>query len=310
LCALAWASCVCGRVGHARASGASGRSAPRGKESQPRRSVWRVGLVGSVAKRFGPVCDGVSAAAVVRACRQIRQSLARQVSLGAAEKVNDFASAHRMCLVGQRARRRMTLARKPGCHRLPPGCCPGSGLPHRSGESKKLAGVGLLAGAVSSATPRSGLAPTASRSLLQICSGVQRNSPRLSVASIARRGEESQPRRLCLSGVVRRQQVAKQQLSLCGRAWYSTFTACPESLQRLGVFATAPRSQPNFHPLFSSSARSAPMQWANICAQRDGLIARGGSSATRKRALRSSAEVGPLTRPPLAQGVSRGFQFR
>jgi len=52
------------------------------------------------------------------------------------------------------------------------------------------------------------------------------------------------------------------------------------------------------------------MQWANICAQRDGLVARGGSSAIRKQALRPFAEVGPSTRPPLAQGVSRGLQFR
>ena len=39
------------------------------------------------------------------------------------------------------------------------------------------------------------------------------------------------------------------------------------------IFATASRSQPNFHPLFSSSARSAPMQWANICAR--GVLAAG-----------------------------------
>ena len=72
----------------------------------------------------------------------------------------------------------------------------------------------------------------------------------------------------------------------------------------LTFLPSCPPSQPSFHPLFPSSARSAPMQWANICAQRDGLVARGGSCAIRKRALRPSAQVGPPTRPPLAQVVS------
>jgi len=35
---------------------------PRGKESQPRRSVGQVCLVSNVAKQFGPVCGGVFAA--------------------------------------------------------------------------------------------------------------------------------------------------------------------------------------------------------------------------------------------------------
>ena len=101
---------------------------PRGKESQPWHSVWRVGLVSSVAKRFGPVCGGVLAAEGVRACGQIRHGPAQQVSLGTAKKVNGSVRAQRASLVGQRTRRRRTLARKPGCHRLPPGCCPGPGL--------------------------------------------------------------------------------------------------------------------------------------------------------------------------------------
>ena len=95
---------------------------PRCKESQPRRSVGKVCLVSNVAKRFGPVCGGVFAAAVVRARGQIRQSLAQQVSLGVAEKVNGSAWSQRVSLVGQWARRRWKSARKPGCHRLPPGC--------------------------------------------------------------------------------------------------------------------------------------------------------------------------------------------
>ena len=111
---------------------------------------------------------------------------------------------------------------------------------------------------------------------------------------------------LGLAGMPRQQQVVKQRLGLCGRAWYSIFVACKQSSLLAGAFTKLFCSLPSFQPIFPSSARSSPMQRANICAQRDGLVARGGSSATRKRALRPTAQVGPLTRPPLAQVVSLG----
>ena len=56
---------------------------PRGQESSPRCGICERGSSVIFAKRFGLVCGGVFAAAVVQACRQIRQSLARQVPFGA-----------------------------------------------------------------------------------------------------------------------------------------------------------------------------------------------------------------------------------
>jgi len=50
--------------------------------------------------------------------------------------------------------------------------------------------------------------------------------------------------------MARRQQVVKQRLGLCGRAWYSIFVICKQNSQRLGVFAKLPPSQPSFQPIF------------------------------------------------------------
>jgi len=124
---------------------AKAQSLRSNKVSLPRRSVGRAGFVGNVAKLSGPVCGGIFAAASVRACDQIRQSLARQVPLGAAEKIIRLVSAQR--------------AVELGCGRNSDGCWPESqvvsachrvvaqarGFPHHSGEPKKLAGVRLLA---------------------------------------------------------------------------------------------------------------------------------------------------------------------
>ena len=181
------------------------------------------------------------------------------------------------------------MARKPSCQRLPPGRCPGPGLSHRSGERRKSAGVYLLAGAVSSATLRRCLAPAAGMSLPQIYSGVQRKSPHAKAPS----RKVLKSKKGCKSDA---DKPKNPRSSAAIRVLFS-FTAwrfLPRRLVHNQVFS----------PFFSSSAGSAPMQRANICAQRDGLVARGGSSAIRKRALRPSAQIGPSTRPPLARVVS------
>ena len=168
----------------------------------------------------------------------------------------------------------------------------------------------LLAGAVSSATLRSSLAP--------VCEQV-------SAAKLLGRAEKfataqrdkhrpASPKKLmvgpwfsgrCLSSAGG--QTAAWPLRT-GVVFY--FHRLPKKFITSWRFCHGVSFTTQFVTHFLTSAGSAPMQRANICAQRDGLIARGGSSATRKRALRPSAEVGPSTRPPLAQVVSRGLQFR
>jgi len=98
------ASCVCGR--EIRLTQSRQGAKPERQQSKfataQRLRTW---FVSHVAKLFGPVCGGIFAAASVRACDQIRQSLARQVPLGAAKKANGLVSAHRACLVELSARR-------------------------------------------------------------------------------------------------------------------------------------------------------------------------------------------------------------
>ena len=52
------------------------------------------------------------------------------------------------------------------------------------------------------------------------------------------------------------------------------------------------------------------MRWANIYAQRDGLVARGGSSAMRKRALRPFAEVARLPARPWRRALALFYKSR
>jgi len=86
---------------------------------------------------------------------------------------------------------------------------------------------------------RSCLAPAAGRSLLQIRSGVQGNSPRLSAARIARGGEESQPRHLCSAGESR-WAVGETPMGVGLKA--SLSPSAVGSLPRLGFFPTARES--------------------------------------------------------------------
>ena len=233
LCAWARASCACGREIRLtpRRQGAKHESLPKksataqrraGGSCQQRCEVVRPRL----RRRF--CCKPASV------CRQIRQSLARQVPLGAAEKVKSSVLAQRVSLVGQRARRRRALARKPGCQRLPPGRCPGSGLHPPLGRAQKVSGRGPAGEAVSSATLRSCLASAASRSLLQSCSGVPQNSPHA----------KSPSRKVLKSKKGCKSNAAKPKIRVRLRPSASYFHSLP------GVFSKASRSQPSFQPLF------------------------------------------------------------
>ena len=83
---------------------------------------------------------------------------------------------------------------------------------------------------------RSCLAPAAGRSLLQICSGVQPNLPKLSAASSAQGGGESQPLCLCSAGESR---WAAGEMSMGVGPKASLPAAAAGSLPRLGVAPTA-----------------------------------------------------------------------
>ena len=127
LCGRAWASCACGREEHARASGASGRSAHAAKK------------VGHGAASGGQVLSAAlrsylassAAASLLRICLSLPPNSPKS---GAASPAQGGGESQRLGL-GSAGESRwaagetpMALARKPGCHRLPSGRCPGPGF--------------------------------------------------------------------------------------------------------------------------------------------------------------------------------------
>ena len=206
------------------------------QKSQPRHSVERAWLVSSVAKQFGLVCGGISAANPAPFAAKFATAGRDKSRSGRRRKSAALSLLSGRVSLG---RGRDADGRRPespfvaACRWV---VAQARGFPHRSGERRKSATVWLMAGAVSSATLRSCLAPTASRFLLQICSGVRPNSPQLSAASAVRRRPKSSWSGLGLASTVSCQQVVKHRLGLCGRAWYSIFVACKKKVNHSLAF--------------------------------------------------------------------------
>ena len=266
MCARTRASCACGREEHARASGASERSAHAAKK------VRHGAASANVARQQH--CEAVWLRLRRRlcceldfACRQIRQSLARQVPLGAAEKVSRLVSAQWACLVGQRVRRQWASARRPVCQRLPSGrVAQARGFPHRSGERTKSAAVWLLARR--SRQPRcegvwprlrAGLCCKSARACREIRHGSAQQVPSGEAKKVSH-GVPAHRAWTVASGWSNNGLV-----SAVGRGILLSSSAkkvhhCPAFLPSCLIH----------NPVFSSSAGSSPMQWANICAQGTG----------------------------------------